>query len=153
MTTFAAMAARLDSFVSQETTGSADHVYATRNRIFGACADVQNAAVEITLYGKTPYLCKITDGHFVPEASVATHADSLNAQLLYDDGAGGAAVALSDATDGTAAGVTGYARTDFPVLATTVSIPVGSRIYAAVSVNGAGDVWDDTHFECEIAYD
>ena len=153
MTTFSAMALRLASFTGQETTGAADHAYAVKNRTFGADADITNAAVQITLVGKTPYLSKITDGHFTPETGVTADGASLDAQLFYDDGAGAGATALSALLDGTTVTTVSNQRTDFPTLVVAASIPVGSRIYVDITVNAGGDVWDDTHFEAEIAYD
>jgi len=153
MSTFAALVARLASFVGQAGTGVVDHAYACQNRTFGVDADITNAAVQITLVGKTPYLSKITDGHFIPETGVAAAAASLSARLFFDDGAGAGATALSAIVDGTAVTTVSFQRADFPTLVTAQSIPVGSRIYAAITVNGAGAVWNDTQFEVEIAFD
>lgn len=153
MTTFAAMKARLNSFARQEATGSADLDYALRNHIVAANADITNAGVEINLVNKTTKACKLIAGNFCPETGVAANAASLDARLFFDDGAGAGTTALCDLWDGTASSSTSSQVSDFATVLIAQAIPVGSRIYVAVTVNAGGDVWDDTNFEIELAYD
>ena len=150
MTTWAAMEARLDSFASQETTGSADLTAALRDVNRSVNADVTNAAVEINIINNVKFVSRIVSASFVPETGVAANAASLDAEIFFDDGASGGATSLCDMWDGTASSSTSSEREDFANPVVGVDIPVGSRIYVAITVNAGGDVWDDTAFEVEI---
>ena len=110
---------------------------------------VVNAADEFTLIPRTRVAGYVVACSFVAETAVGAAANSLDGQLYYDDGAGGAAVALSSLYDGTATAVPADERCDFVQTAAhqETLIPAGSRVYVNVTVNGAGDDWDGTVFQ------
>ena len=148
MSTFAQLALQLTSFAAQVGTGVVDLTYALRHHTVRDTEDVPNGAKEITLINVTKYDAQLISASFIPETGVAANAASLNAQLLYDDGAGGAPTALSTDWDGTAlTSVSGQVSALVVTPATT--IPAGSRVYVAITVNAGGDVWDETGFETE----
>lgn len=151
MSTFAAMKARLASFASQEGTGSVDLDYALRNHTVQSAEDVTAAGKEVTLVNVTKFAANVVSASFCPETGVVGAGASLSARLFHDDGAGGGPVALCTLWNGvTETSVDGQVSA-FAGMLVGVDIPLGSRIYVDVTVNGAGAAWDETGFELEYA--
>lgn len=139
---------RLGVLVDDETGLKDDVSNKIRDTYLTVQHPVVNAADEFTLVPATIEACYLQSCSFVPESSVAAGANSLDGQLYYNDGAGGAGTALSSLYDGTASAVTADQSSAFVQTAAhqQTLIPAGSRIYVNVTVNGGGDDWDGTVF-------
>ena len=144
---------RLGALVDDTATGRDDIDQCLRDIFPNVTADLTNAAVEITLINSLDRPAYIQTASFVPESTVGAAANHLSLQMFYDDGAGGAAVALTDLWSGVIPGTTAYTRVPFlnPVVATL--IPVGSRIYCNVAVIAGGAAYDDTSIEAKLRYE
>ena len=94
---------RIGALVDDNATNKDDISHMLRDQFVTVQHSVVNAANEFTLVPVTTAACFIVSCSFVTESGVPVVANSLSAEIYYDDGAGGAAVSLSDVWDGTAA--------------------------------------------------
>lgn len=117
--------------------------------IFFTCQHPVVADDDHTLVAKTPVAGYLVGIDYVVETTVPAQAASLNVLFEYDDGAGGADVALSTVTDGITLAVTQDVNTPGTQTAAhqLTLIPAGSRIFATITVNGAGALWNGTLFQ------
>lgn len=144
---------RLGVLVDDTATGKDDVDQVLRDIFPHANADIQNGATEITLQGNLERPAYLQSASFVPETAVVANAASLDAQIMYDDGAAGAAVALCDLWNGTLLTSVAVQRNLFANPLVGILIPAGSRIYVNITVNAGGDIWDDTAFEAKLRYE
>ena len=121
---------------------------AVRDIAFTCQHPFANAANEFTLVASTPTIGYVVGCSFTTETTQAVLTDSLEASLLYDDGAGGVAgaTALATAYSGVTSGVTANETQDLAQTAAhqVTEIPAGSRIYLDVAQEVAGAAWDAT---------
>lgn len=111
----------------------------------------EDGPVEMTLVAKLPLDAQMLDGFITIRATQAANASSSDYQLFYDDGAGGAPVALSSEYDGTATAVTLNVRNALVLTAAHLAtvIPAGSRIYCNSTENGTRPA---AQVGCQINY-
>ena len=146
--------ARLGVLVDDTATGQADVDQLIRDTFPHTNADIAgDAAVEITLIGNLSRPAYLQKASFVPETAVVAAAASMSAQVMYDDGAAGVAVALCTLWDGTTTTTVAAQRNAFAGILNTLLIPVGSRVYVNLPQNAAGAAWDDTAFEAHLRYE
>ena len=146
--------ARLGALVDDTAIGQTDVDQLIRDIFPNTNADIAgDAAVEITLIGNLERPAYLQSASFIPETAVALAANSMSAQVFYDDGAAGAAVALSDLWDGTALTSLAAQRNALANPLVGTLIPAGSRVYIDLAWNGAGAAWDDTGFEAKLRYE
>jgi hypothetical protein len=122
-----------------------------RDNFSGAAQLAATGTQEVTLCQKTKAPLRILEGSFAVLATSAADANSRDAQLKYDDGAGGTAVALSSLYDGTAVAMTQDVRNALTITAGVI-VPTGSRIYIESTANGCGfalDIMADVLVEYE----
>jgi hypothetical protein len=142
---------RLQSLVDELTNGPATLDVSLRYQTAQGQRDVDalTGTIEITVVGVTSADAYISAASFVTETASAADGNSRNMELLYDDGAGGAAVSLSTDFDNTATAITAGQMTSL-VVTPLVSVPAGSRIYFNCTHNGTGVILDET--ECFLEY-
>ena len=146
---------RLGVLVVDTTTGMADVVEVLRDTFPCVTADITNAAVEITIVNNLERPARLRAASWIPETTVGAAANQLGFQIVYDDGAGGAPVALTNLYSPVAAGTTAYTRLAFVQTAAmqVILIPAGSRIYVDVTVIAGGAAYNDTSFQANLRYE
>ena len=119
---------------------------AVRDIAFTCQHPFANAANQFTLVASTPTIGYVVGCSFTTETTRAVLTDSLEASLMYDDGAGVGATALATAYSGVTSGVTANETQDLTQTAAhqVTEIPAGSRIYLDVAQEVAGSTWDAT---------
>jgi len=139
------VAARIAALAHTVTGGKAAADAAVRGYKQGVCCEVDQdtygADFEIVIVNDVQEACFITEAHLSTDLGQTKHAtNSVDITLYKDDGAGGAAVALATAYNGTATDLTAKQRYAFTGVTNTVEIAAGSRIYALVETNGGTPV-------------
>lgn len=147
---------RIASLLSDTDTGTPEDIdYALRFKKKSTTRDVTAATgtLDVTVIASLERASFMVSGSFVPESGQVAGANSRDVQLFYDDGAGGAATAISVLFDGTASDMDADQNNALDFTGFTDDlVPATSRVFFRLTDNGTGFVMDETLLELEYKY-